>query len=71
MIWRVEKGDILGWTLLLVNPTSNVILDRIHQVLVHLMRTFNITETYVDEDDPRSGILAAVEFTILSTTDRL
>ena len=34
------------------------------------MRTFNIKETYVDEDDPWSGILAAA-FTICQTTNRL
>ena len=34
------------------NPTSNAILERIHQVLGNLVRTCNITETYVDEDDP-------------------
>ena len=35
------------------------------------MRTFNITETYVDEDDPWLGILAASSFAIISTTNRL
>ena len=28
------------------------------------MRIFNIKETYVDEDDPWSGILSAAAFTI-------
>ena len=35
------------------------------------MQTFNIKETYVDNDDPWSGILAAVAFTIRQTTNRL
>ena len=35
-----------------VNTTSNAILERINQVLVNLVRTFNITQTYVDKDDP-------------------
>ena len=35
------------------------------------MRTFNIKETFVDEDDPWSGILAAVAFTICQTTNML
>ena len=34
------------------------------------MRTFNIKETYVDKDDPWSGILAAAAFAIKSTTNR-
>ena len=35
------------------------------------MQTFNIKETYVDKDDPWSGILAAAAFTIRQTTNRL
>ena len=32
------------------NPISNAVLERIHQVLGNLVRTFNIyTETYVEE----------------------
>ena len=30
------------------NPTSNAILERIHQVLGNLVHTYNIKETYVD-----------------------
>ena len=55
----------------LVNTTSNKTLERIHQVLVNLVRDSNISETYVDEDDPWSGILVASEFKILSTTNIL
>ena len=33
------------------NPTSNVILERVHQALRNLMRNFNITQTYVNKDD--------------------
>ena len=40
-----------------VNPTSNAILEHMHQVLVNLVRSFNITQTYVDKDDPCLGIL--------------
>ena len=35
------------------------------------MHTFNITQTYVEEDDLWSGILAAAEFSIRSTTNGL
>ena len=54
-----------------VNTTSNAILERIHQVLVKIVQNCNITQTYVDEDDPRSVILAAAAFSILSTSNRL
>ena len=43
-------------------PTPNAILERIHQVLVNLVRTYNIKNTYVDEDYPLSGILEAADF---------
>ena len=50
---------------------SNAVLERIHQVIVNLLRTFNIsTQTYVDEYDPWNGILSAAEFAICLTTNR-
>ena len=49
---------------------SNEILEQIHQVLGNLVRTFNIQQTYVDENDPWTGILAAAAFSIPSTTNR-
>ena len=55
----------------LENPTSNAILKRIHQVLVNIVGTFNIKETYIDKYDPRLGILATAEFAIFSTSNRL
>ena len=50
---------------------SNAVLERSHQVLENLVQTFNISQTYVDENDPQTGILAAAAFAILSTTNRL
>ena len=53
------------------NPISNAILERIHQVLGNLVRNFNIsTQTYVEENDPWTGILSASAFAIFSTTNR-
>ena len=34
------------------------------------MRTFNLQQTYVEENDPWAGILAAAAFAIFSTTSR-
>ena len=48
---------------------SNIVLEKIQQVLGNLVRTCNITQSYVDKDDPWSGILAAPEFAIFSTTN--
>ena len=50
---------------------SNAVLERIHQVLGNLVRTFNIsTQTYIDEDYPWTDILATAEFAISSTINR-
>ena len=54
----------------LVNPIYDEILKQIHQVIVNLVLTCNINQTYDDKDDPWSGILAAAEFVILSTNNR-
>ena len=40
----------------LENNTSNAISEQIHQVLEKLLQTCNITQTYVEENDPWSGI---------------
>ena len=53
------------------NTMSNVILEQIHQVLGNLVRTRNITQNYVDENDPSLGILATAAFAIITTTNRL
>ena len=37
----------------------------------NLVRTYNIKETYIDKDEPWSGILSASAFTIISTENRL
>ena len=50
---------------------SNKKLERIRQVLVNLVRACNITQTYVYQYYPCSGIFSAAEFVILSTTNRL
>ena len=50
---------------------SNVVLECIYRVLRNLVRKFNISQTYVDRNDPWTGILAAVTFSILSTNNRL
>ena len=50
---------------------SNAVLERINKVLGNLVRTFNIsTQTYIDENDLWTGILAAAVFAIPSITNR-
>ena len=47
---------------------SNAVLEIIHQIQGNLVRTFNISHTYVDESEPWTVILAKAEFAIFSTT---
>ena len=46
---------------------SNSILGNIHQLIVSLVNTFNLQKSYLDEDDPWSGILEATSFSVQST----
>ena len=49
---------------------SNAVLERFHQVLENLLRTFDISnQTYVYKNDPWTVILAAAAFSIFSTTN--
>ena len=47
------------------NPQANAIVERVHQTLGNMIRTFQIQN--MDEDDPWSGILSAVAFAIRAT----
>jgi hypothetical protein len=49
------------------NPQANAILERVHQVVANLVRTFDLENSDVDENDPWSGILAAAAFAVRST----
>ena len=49
---------------------SNTVLERIQQVIGNLVQTYNISHTYVDKEEPWSGILAAAALKTNSTTNR-
>ena len=49
------------------NPQSNAILERIHQVIGNMIRTYELEKIYMDKQDPWSGIIAATCFGIRST----
>ena len=49
------------------NPQVNANIERIHQVLGNLVRTYNLQETYVDDADPFMGILDTAAFAVQST----
>ena len=39
------------------NPQAHAIVERIHQVVGNIIRTFELEDNYLDEDDPWKGIL--------------
>ena len=49
------------------NPQANAIVERVHQVIGNIIRTFELEDNYLDEDDPWKGILSATAFAVRST----
>ncbi len=49
------------------NPQANAIVERVHQTIGNIIRTFELQDNYLDEDDPCKGILAATAFAIRAT----
>ena len=49
------------------NPQANAIVERIHQVLANMVRTFELEKKYLNKDDTWKGILSAVAFAVRST----
>ena len=49
------------------NPQANAIIERVHQTIGNVLRTFNVNETVLDTNDPWSGILSATAFGIRNT----
>ena len=63
------KSDygIQGKPITVRNPQANAIVERVHQVIANIIRTFELHDNYLDEDDPWKGILAATAFAVRST----
>ena len=50
------------------NPQANAIVERVHQTIGNMIRTFEVQDQEdLDESDPWSGILAAVSFAVRAT----
>ena len=49
------------------NPQANAIVERVHQVIANMIRTFELENNYLDMDDPWKGILSATAFAVRST----
>jgi transposase InsO family protein len=49
------------------NPQANAIIERVHQTLGNIIRTFEIQDLDMSKDSPWDGILSAAMFAIRST----
>lgn len=49
------------------NPQANAIVERVHQTIGNIIRTFELENNYLDETDPWTGILSATAFAIRTT----
>ena len=49
------------------NPQANSIIERIHQTIGNMIRTFRMHDSEIDETDPWSRILAATMFATRAT----
>jgi len=50
------------------NPqASTILVERVHQVIGNMIRTFELENNYLDETDPWKGVLSATAFAVRST----
>jgi hypothetical protein len=50
------------------NPQANAVIERIHQTIANMIRTFEVQdEPYLDPDKPWAGILSATMFAVRAT----
>jgi transposase InsO family protein len=63
---KMIKKDygIKGKPITVRNPQANAIVERIHQVIGNIIRTFELEGNYLDEEDPWKGILSAKGFAV-------
>ena len=63
----LQDYGIRGKSITVRNPQTNAIVEQIHQVIGNIIRTFDLEEHYLNEEDPWMGILAATAFAVRST----
>ena len=62
-----EDYGIKGKPITVRNPQANAIVERVHQVIGNIIRTFELEDNYLDEENPWKGILSATAFAVRST----
>ena len=61
-----DSYGITKRTITTINPQANTILERVHQIIGNIVRTFSF-DALEEDDDPWSVILSAVAFAIRAT----
>ena len=46
------------------NPQANSILERVHQTIGNIIRTFKVQDMVLDDENPWDGILASTMFAL-------
>ena len=49
------------------NPQANSILERVHQTIGNIIRTFKVQDMILDDENPWDGILASTMFALRAT----
>ena len=49
------------------NPQANAVIERVHQVLGNMLRTFDLDNAEIDDEDPWSEFISSTCFAIRST----
>ena len=49
------------------NPQANATVERVHQTIGNMVRTFELEDNWLDEDDPWKGTLCATDFAVRAT----
>ena len=62
-----QDYGVKGKPITVRNPQANAIVERVHQVIGNIIRTFELEDNYLDEEDPWKGILSATAFAVRST----
>jgi len=62
-----KEYGVKGKPITVRNPQANAIVERVHQTIGNMVRTFELGKFYLDEDDPWKGILSATAFAVRAT----
>ena len=62
---NLQEYGIVKKTITTRNPQANAILERVHQTIGNIIRTFEFDD--LTEEDPWTGIIAAVAFSLRAT----